>query len=82
MKAIKVALSDSWHEDSPEENFLLAILRRHYRLDFSGPPDFVFFSVYGRRHQHFRDCVKIFFSYEVCFPDFAYCDYALTLERT
>lgn len=81
MKAIKVALVDSWCEDSPEENFLLRILRRHYQLQFSDSPDFVFFSVYGRNHQRFRDCVKILFSYEVCFPDFAYCDYALTLER-
>ena len=82
-KTIKLRVVDSWEPEPTNKNpncYLCTYLSKVYNLDFSGKPDFVFYSVYRKKHLRYKNCVKIFFSEENVAPNFNYCDYAISLN--
>ena len=82
-KTIKLRVVDSWEPDPTNEKpncYICNFLSRVYKLDFSGEPDFVFYSVFGKKHLNYKNCVKILFSGENYIPNFNKCDYAITLN--
>lgn len=80
-KTIKIKVVDFWGPDPTNENpqcLLCWALSRMYNLEFSENPDFLFYSVNGKNHLKYDNCVKIFFSNENLVPNFNYCDYAIS----
>lgn len=76
MKKIKIQIVDLYGK------LILAtenLLKKHYEIEYSEEPDFVFYSVYrtGREHYKYKNCVKIFIGLEGVIPDFNECDYAM-----
>ena len=76
MKKIKIAFTDFWDVFDPEENFITDALKKHFEVEISPDPDFVFCSIFGRKHLKY-DCAKIFYTGENIAPDFNLVDYAL-----
>lgn len=76
-KKIKIQKADFY--SGYFERALLNELEEKYEVEFSGHPDFLFYSVYrtGREHYKYHDCVKIFLAMEGVVPDFNECDYAI-----
>lgn len=76
MKQIKIAFTDFWDIFDPEDNFITQALKKNFDVIISDDPDFVFCSIFGRRHLRY-DCAKIFYTGENIEPDFNLVDYAL-----
>ncbi len=76
MKKIKIAFTDFWDVFDPNDNFIMQALRKNFEVEISDDPDFVFCSIFGRRHLKY-DCAKIFYTGENIDPDFNLVDYAL-----
>lgn len=85
---IKIAFSDFWAGfdydptgKSEYDNTIYRILSEHYQIVIDNDnPDFLFFSVFGGRHQQLENCKKIFYTGENRRPDFGICDYAITFD--
>ena len=88
MESIRIAFSDFWagfdYDPTGKEeydNTIYRILSVHYHIIIDNEnPDFLFFSVFGGRHQQFQNCKKIFYTGENRRPDFSLCDYAITFD--
>lgn len=83
MKKIRIAFKDYWADfpQKREDYLILRILRKHYEVEISDDPDYVFFSAMGNTHWSVPDrCVKIFHTGENLAPDFNACDYAIGFE--
>ena len=76
MKKIKVAFTDFWDVFDPNDNFITDALRKHFEVEISDDPDFVFCSIFGRRFLRY-DCPRIYYTGENIVPDFNLVDYAL-----
>ena len=76
MDRLKIAFTDFWDVFDPEENFITDALKKHFTVEISKDPDFVFCSIFGRRHLKYS-CAKIFYTGENIEPDFNLVDYAL-----
>lgn len=75
---IKVNFCD--HDDTfvkGENNLFLEILQKHYDVEISEKPDFLFYSCFGTKHCEYTDCVKIYYTNENVVPDFNECDYGI-----
>jgi len=57
-------------------NIFLNILKKHYNVEISKQPDFLFYSCFGDNYKKYSNCVKIFFTNENIVPDFNETDYA------
>ena len=82
-RTIKVQFLDYWNTLDPNGTgyLLQQILGRHYELEVSDDPDYVFFSAMGESHWTVSDrCVKIYHTGENVAPDFNACDYAIGFE--
>jgi len=77
MKKIKVAFADAW---AGFEKPIIEILQKRYQVEISDNPDFLIYSFAGKSYKKYKNCVKIFFSYENILPNFNECDYALGLH--
>ena len=77
-KKIKIDITDFWL--TPEQNKMdrkiAKILSKHYDVQISDKPDFLFYSCDGLNHRKYKNCVKIFYTEENVIPDFNECDYA------
>ena len=60
----------------PENNFIINILRKRYRVEVSDRPDFLVYSVNSSDYLDY-DCPRIFYTAENLVPDFNICDYAI-----
>ena len=83
MRKIRIAFRDYWADfpQKMESYLILRILRKHYEVEISEDPDYVFFSVMGDSHWGVPDrCIKIFHTGENLVPDFNACDYAIGFE--
>ncbi len=76
MKKIRVAFSDFWDVFDPNENFLMDALKKHFEVEISDDPDFVFCSIFGRRYLKY-DCARIYYTGENIVPDFNLVDYGM-----
>lgn len=79
-RKIKIAFTDFWDGFDERDNFFVRRLAGRYELEWSDEPDYLFYSVFGKRHLAY-DCVKIFYTGENQAPDFNLCDYALGFEH-
>lgn len=79
MNTVRIAFSDFWDGFDPEDNFITKALHRHFIVELSDQPDFVFCSNFGNRHLKYR-CVKIYFTGENLCPDFNLVDYAMGFQ--
>lgn len=82
-KTINVKIVDSWEPEPSikKPNCLLCTyLSKYYNLNFTEEPDFLFYSVFGKKHLKYNNCIKVFFSEENVIPNFNYCDYAITYK--
>ena len=61
MKKIKINFVD-FQKDLSENNDFLDILSRHYYVEISDNPDYLFYSVFGTDHLKYKKCVKIFYT--------------------
>lgn len=74
-KRIKVAFTDFW-PGLANDNYFLRFLQKHFNVEVSEEPDYLFYSVYGQSHLRYAG-IKICFTGENVVPDFNLCDYAL-----
>lgn len=79
MNTVKINYSDFWDDFDPENNFINDAISRHFRVELSNDPDFVFCSNFGNRHLKYN-CVKIYYTGENLCPDFNLTDYALGFQ--
>lgn len=80
MKKIRVAYADWWNGFNPDEYLLHQILKKHYFVEITDKPDYVFCSVYSQNYRLY-DCVRIFYTGENVTPDFNSFDYAIGFDE-
>ena len=56
---------------------LTRYLEEVFPIEYSSDPDYLFFSVWSHDHLKYN-CEKIFLTHEAAYPDFRWCDYAVT----
>ena len=80
MSSCKVKFVDDYAPFSEVTCHLYDRLRRHFDLEISEEPDYLFYSVFGYEHVNPRydRCVRIWHAGENIRPDFTRCDYALS----
>ncbi len=76
MKKIRIAFTDFWDVFDPHDNFIMDALNSHFDVEISDDPEFVFCSIFGRKHLKY-DCAKIFYTGENIAPDFNLVDYGM-----
>ena len=76
MKKIRIAFTDFWDVFDPHDNFIMDALNLHFDVEISDDPEFVFCSIFGRKHLKY-DCAKIFYTGENIAPDFNPVDYGM-----
>lgn len=79
MKKIKIGFCDFTGGFDPRHNFIGDILARHFEVEVSDEPEYLFFSAFGNYHLKY-DCVKVFYTGENQSPDFNLCDYAIGFD--
>ena len=79
MRTIKVAYKDWWEGFCPEEYIYNEILSKHYNLEISEDPDYIFCSLYSFDCLKY-DAVRIFTTGDNYTPDFNIYDYALAFD--
>lgn len=79
MNTVKIAFSDFWDSFNPKDNFIIHALNKHFTVELSDNPDYVFCSNFGNKHLKYR-CVKIYFTGENLCPDFNLVDYAMGFQ--
>lgn len=67
------------YEERRESKLILKVLRKHYNVEISDSPDYVFYNVDGKNYYKY-DGIRIFVTIEAIFPDFNLCDYAIGFE--
>jgi len=75
---IRIGYADMWDGFNPSQYRLMQLLKKHYPIELSDTPDYLFFSVFGDSHLSRSAKCKIFVTHEAAFPDFRFCDYALS----
>lgn len=73
---IKINFCDFW-PGFDSNNLFLKFFERHFPVVIHDKPDYLFYSVYGREHLKYDNCVKILYTGENLVPDFNLCDYAI-----
>lgn len=79
-RKIKIKYVDFWDAFKSETYTITELLAKHYDLEFSDKPDFLFYSVYSKNFMKY-DCTRIMYSGENIFPDFNLCDYAIGFDK-
>lgn len=76
MKTVKIQFVDMPMEFDVNDNFILTMLRKHYEVELTENPDFLFYSFGGLEFLKKQDCVRIYVGGEPIIPNFNDCDYA------
>lgn len=79
-RKIRVKFVDFYRNFDPENTVFMECLRKHYDVEYSDDPEYLFFSGFGMENLDYSNCVKIFYTGENHFPDFNICDYAIGFE--
>lgn len=77
MKRIKVQFCD-YERFMLDNNVILDELRKIYDVEVSDSPDILFYSVFGKKHYGYKNCIKVFVSAEPIIPNFNEADYAIS----
>ena len=82
MSPLRVKFVDDYCPFSDGTCYLYDNLRRHFDLEVTDDPDYLFYSVFGYEHSNPRydRCVRIWHTGENIRPDFDRCDYALSCD--
>jgi hypothetical protein len=81
MRTIRVAFCDFTATDKHESaQFILRALKKHYTVELSDSPEYVFFHESTHSHIRYRNAIKIFYTLENIHPDFNICDYAIAFD--
>lgn len=75
-KHIKIQFTDFWDVFDVNDNFIMDALKVNFDVEISDDPDFVFCSIFGRKHLKY-DCAKIYYTGENIAPDFNLVDYGM-----
>ena len=78
-KHIKIQFTDFWDVFDKNDNFIMDALKKNFDVEISDNPDFVFCSIFGRRHLKY-DCAKIYYTGENIIPDFNIVDYGMGFQ--
>ena len=76
---LKINFTDFWENFDKTDNFFFDLLSKHYLVEISDNPDYLFYSCYGNEFFKY-DCIRIFYTSENLRPDFLQCDYALSFD--
>lgn len=60
MKKIKIKYVDFWPSLNPEDFIFTKLLRKHFEVEISDNPDYIFYSLIGNKDYLNYDCVRIF----------------------
>jgi hypothetical protein len=80
MKQCKINFVDYGIGLSKVEHLIIQLLSRKYEVVIVPNPDYLFYGSWGYKHldAKYSACIKIFYTSENRFPDFDFCDYALS----
>ena len=81
MKKIKIKYVDFWPSLNPEDFIFTKLLRKHFEVEISDNPDYIFYSLIGNKDYLNYDCVRIFYTGENFRPDFNLADYAIGFDK-
>lgn len=76
MKKIKIKFSGMGGRFNPENNFIINVLRKWYKVEITDQPEYLFYSEKSKDYLKY-DCIRIFFTAENLVPDFNICDYGI-----
>ena len=81
-KKIKINFVNFWTEFSKENDIFTRILRKHYDVEISSNPDYIFYSVFGKSHNKYNDkkYIKIQYMGENRRPSFKDADYSMAFD--
>ena len=79
-KTIKINVVGFWTGFDKKSWFIMELLRKHYEVEFSDKPDFLFYSLYDNEFEKYDNCVKILYTGENIIPDFNQCDYGIGFD--
>lgn len=79
MRTIRIAYTDWWDGFEPSKYIYHEILSKHYNLEISDKPDYVFCSLYSHDCLKY-DAVRIFTTGDNYTPDFNIYDYAIAFD--
>ena len=79
-KTIKINFCDWWSDFKKENNQFINVLKKHYNVEISDNPDFLFYSCFGGENFNYKDCVKVFYTGENVIPNFNECDYGIGFD--
>ena len=78
---IKIRFTDMPLGFDLENSCYIQALRKHYSVEISEKPDFVFYSVFGTEFLQFPNSIRIFLALEPVLPNFNDCDYAIGTSK-
>lgn len=82
MEKKKIMFDGFYRKDGklwPEAGLILELLRKHYEVEISDTPDYIFCNV-GHKEYYKYDGIRIFCTIEAICPDFNLCDYGIGFE--
>lgn len=77
MKKITIDFVDFWSGFNKKNNFIYNMLKKKYNVEISKNPDYVFCSLFGKKHIKYKKAIKILLIGENIAPDFNLYDYAI-----
>lgn len=78
-KKIKIDFSDFWGGYDKTNNYFYNLLKDEFDIEISNQPDFLFFSIFGNKHQNYK-CKKIFYTGENIEPPLGYCQWSFSFD--
>lgn len=79
MMKITVRFVDFWDNFNIHDNIISKVLKNIGGIIINeGEPDLLIFSCFGNKHLEFDTCIKIYCTGENDFPNFNFCDYAIS----
>ena len=79
MKTIKINFSGFWNGFAPEKFCVYELLQKHYNVEISDSPDYVFCSVFDHHSYVNIQQIRILFSGENYIPDLNLVDYGISV---
>lgn len=80
MREVKIRCTGFNRYFNSENNLLFNRLRKRYKLVIDDNPDFLLYSDWGLGHLRYDNCIKIYWTTENTYPNFGYCDYAVSFN--
>ena len=77
MRKITIDFVDFWSGFNKENNFIYNTLKKKYDVEISKNPEYVFCSLFGKKHIKYNKAIKILLIGENIAPDFNLYDYAI-----